>query len=256
MAVLGQAGEVFAVGVGHGGELTTDQHLAVELRDHVAHRGVGPSAGIERGIDRAVVVDPGDRVAHRAVIRGEAAADQRLAVGQRNDAADEVIRTGADIVAGVEFPVDVELGQAVAHHRVERGEIAADQDAAIRHDPHGVHVIVRAGRAVERRGGEQVIVGVKLAIRRTGRLLGWQVKLRVRDHVRDGRLLPRVRVDNNRDLGNRFRLGRLFDHVVVAHDCDLGVILPGHAALHPNLAIIANVCPFQHWRPDIRVRGV
>ena len=233
LAVLGQAGDVFAIDVGHGGELAADQHLAVNLRDDIAHRGVGPGAGIEGGIDRAVIIDPGDRVAHRAVVRGEAAANQRLAAGQRNDAADVVIGAGADHVTGIERPVDIEPGQAVPHHRVERGEIATDEDAAIRLDGHGVNIVVGTRRAVERRGCEQMVVGIELAIRRTGRLLGGQVK----ERVWDSGLLSRCRVDD----GDRRRLDRMIHQVVIAHDGDLGVILTRHTVRQPPIGIVANI---------------
>ena len=84
-----------------------------------------------------------------AVVGGEIAADQDLAVGLDGQGHDGVVEAGAGVEGGIEGTVGVQAAQAVAGGAVEDGEGAADQDLAVGLEGQGIDRVVGVGGGQE-----------------------------------------------------------------------------------------------------------
>ena len=127
---------------------------------------------MERSVHGTIRIQPGDVIQGAAVDSGEKAADENLAVQLQSDRTDGAIRTSAGIKSRVNRAVRVQSGDVVhVGVAIDGGEIAADDNLAVRLDRHGIDrgvgtqagiesrvqsaVAVEAGNAVDRRAANR-----------------------------------------------------------------------------------------------------
>jgi hypothetical protein len=180
-----------AVGL-HRSEIAADQNLAVTLhrqrqRAVIQVRvklRIGGAVGIEPG---QAVAEGGGRVAVRLETR-ETTRDEDLPVRMLGQGEHDVVRVG--IVAGVQRPVGVEPGQAVARGAAHAREVAARHDAAVGLQQQGVDlrgqpaadvgIESRVDRAVRVETGEAVARDRSGAVGLQGREIAADKDLAVR----------------------------------------------------------------------------
>ncbi len=132
------------------GEGAASEDAAIVLDEQGINRAIGAQARIEGGIQRTVGVKPGNMGAQQAAGGGKVPADNHLAVGLGRDSPDSAIQGE---VRGVEGQVHVagtiEPGDAVARVVVDRGELPANNDAAIGAKGERPDRVIRAHTRIE-----------------------------------------------------------------------------------------------------------
>ena len=136
-----------------GGEIATDDDLAIRLKHYRIDRPVRARAGGERDVHRAIRRQPNDAVARRAVEERELARHERPPAGVNRHRARGSVSAGTGIEGGIHAAGGQQAGHTVEAGAVEGAEPAADEDFAIV-GPVGVNreggnVGVRAGAGVE-----------------------------------------------------------------------------------------------------------
>ncbi len=157
-AVRQQDGDIGAVGSVEGAEATSDQDAVI--REHL-DRGdalVGPRAGGEGGIQRAVVQHARQMRARSAVEVLEITGEQNAVISLRRERPHPSIRTAAGIEAGVEFSAGLQPDQMVFQFTVVGAEQTARHQAARAVGDQGVNSLrgVRAGGSPT--GGRRFVV--------------------------------------------------------------------------------------------------
>ena len=129
-------------------EAATDDDLAIGwLQQHRVDQIVRAEPEVDRRIDGAVrAAEPHDVIAGKAVVAGEVADRDHIAIGLDVNAGDVIVGTGAD-VERVERAVWIEPREEVAGRGTVGGEQTADEDFAVGLNANRAHrtVEVRAG---------------------------------------------------------------------------------------------------------------
>ena len=172
-AVAVQPGQAAAVVAIIRGEVAADEHPTVGLQHHGLHRVVRAAAGVERTVERPVVVQPGDAVPVLAIHRGEESGQNGAAIRLDSDGTNGLVHPLAKRKSGVDGSVRVQPGQAVTEQAVHLCEIAADHKLAV--PQQGDHIDKIVGPSA----------GIECGVHRAGRLVdGLVVDHREGGHVR------------------------------------------------------------------------
>ncbi len=131
-----------------GGEASADQDLPAGkrrgLEDPAVRTGAG---GIERGIQVAVREQTGKAVPGHSLVVPEIAADEDLAIRLQAYVLHRVVRADARVEGRVQVAVGKQPGDTHPRYRIVLGEVAHDQDLAVRLPFDVVHFVVRAETA-------------------------------------------------------------------------------------------------------------
>ena len=143
-----------------GGERAADDGLVVRQERDRINWIISACAGIEGVVEGAIAVETGDGVAIGAVDAGEQAADDELAIILESHGTHWPVRTLGGVEDGVEGAIRIDSRQAVPGAMVERVEVAADEQFAVRLQRHGKDGVIGA------------IAGVESGVARTGGSIG------------------------------------------------------------------------------------
>jgi len=105
------------------------QHLAARLHGNAIDRPIGRC--VEAGIQRAIGAEPNYVLVRHAADHQGRASHQQLAVGLHGHAVHRAARRGHCIECGIQSAIGAEPGHPVAHHAIDLGEIATQQDLAV-----------------------------------------------------------------------------------------------------------------------------
>ena len=179
-------------------EIATDQHLAIRLHGERLHAVVGADAHVERGVQRAVGVQPRHQRGGRAVEQGEITDDEHLAIRLQRDGIDLGVRAGADGEGRIDEAIEVQPHEVIARHAVDVGEEARREHPAVRlHDDADNRTVGHAAREPE----EIIIEGTVGVQPRDAAAVGAVVLREVTrdDHFADVRRQRRIRVERDRE---------------------------------------------------------
>ena len=134
-----------------GGEQPADQHAPIGLQRERVGRIVRATARIERGVQRAIRIQPRDARAVGAVDHREQAGHEHLAVRLQRQRPHGTVDPALRVERRIEIAIHINAGDPVARDPVEIPEIPADDDLLIGLQDRGVHKIIPARRRVEGR---------------------------------------------------------------------------------------------------------
>ena len=118
---------------------------------HGIDRRIHTAAGIEARVHRAVRPQPADEIAVNGVDEGEGAAQDDTVIALHAERIHGVVRTREAVQEiSVQGAARTQARHPVARHAVGRGETAARDNAAVRLQTQGQHVVVHAGVMIER----------------------------------------------------------------------------------------------------------
>ena len=194
------------------GEITADDHLGIRLQRHAEHGVVRAGTGVERGIHRAIDIQPHDEVAVGAVESREEAAHHHAPIGLEGDGPHRAVAAGHAVQERrVQRAIGRQPDDVIAGQVGVSGEITADEQLAVRLQRERLHEAIRPGpdreQRVHRAGRDVVGLVVEDRNLRVGQAEGRidrQLQLEVDELVR------RVRrgVVQNRHIKTRARDAR------------------------------------------------
>ena len=156
-----QPADAAATDPGHGIKVPADDDAPDGIHHHRVDRASRSGTGIETGIQRTVGIQTRHRIDIGAIVRGKGTRNDHLPIGlqgKRPNHGIVAIDTQTGIEGGIHRPIRIQTRHVVTIITIERGEITADQNFAIRLKGHGGDKIIGPTVGRHKEGGVLVAI--------------------------------------------------------------------------------------------------